>query len=187
VSQISIKPPVNQAATEQAAVWPMTIGVLGITFSTFGIMGGCVTIAAPWIIRAFAEKMPEKDRATLTMFDQWTSWIVIDAVAWLVLSIAMVIACINLMRHRGSSRSLILIWAILKIGYSLGDSVLSYVMATSAFSQSENASPAPGGFLGLVGISGAVLNFLFYAALPVVMIIWFSRTKIKSEMATWPK
>jgi hypothetical protein len=174
-------------APAQPSIWPVVLSVIGLSFSAFGALGGCITASTPWLLDAISKMMPAEDRGDLAVVEQWQWWIVADALVWLLLSIAMIVACLKLIKRRPSSRAWIMCWAWLKIAYSIGDSVLSYAMAAWAVEHSEDMADAPAGFLGIVGIGGAALNFAFYAALPVFMLIWFSRRKIKNEMAGWAR
>ena len=35
------------------------------------------------------------------------------------------------------------------------------------------------------GLAGAIVSLLFYWALPVFVLIWFSRSRIRAETAGW--
>ena len=183
-------PPMKQGAIPaQPSVWPTAIGVIGIIFASFAILGGCWGGISPWIMEAFTQALPEAQQDTMSAMAQWKLWIIVSSVIGVAFGVLLLIGSLRLLSRRQSSRGLIMIWAVLKIFvYAVGSSILSFVMTQAALSQDDpNTAQLPKGFLEWMGPIGAVFNFLWYSALPVFMLIWFSRPKIKAEMQHWAR
>ncbi|NNF44738.1 MAG: hypothetical protein HKO59_05770, partial [Phycisphaerales bacterium] len=79
-------------------------------------------------------------------------------------------------------------WAITKIVFVVANSSVGYLVNRAQF---EAMMDDPGmasmgsGFFSAIGIVGVVFGLLWGWALPVFLLIWFGRPKVKQEMATW--
>ena len=85
------------------------------------------------------------------------------------------------------------IWSIGKILYAVPAAIIGYLMNVAMFEAMQEAAgsspaPMPAGFFGVLqklGAAGAVLGLLWFWALPVFLLVWFSRSRIRDEVAGW--
>jgi hypothetical protein len=96
-----------------------------------------------------------------------------------------------LVRRRAVARTLCMSWAGIKIIFAIVNTIVSFMMQPG---QIQSAPPQGAAAIttsmqtmeGPIVIFFQLINLAWALALPVFMLIWFNRTKIKDEVATWP-
>ena len=138
----------------------------------------------------------EIDAVTTAQMDvvkQYMAFSVAANVIASCLAVVLLIAGIGLLRRRNWSAKAHIGWAIARLVFAIPHSGLSYVMNRDMWAAMEKAAaesgdPVPAGLAALMasaGIIGVIITFAIAATWPVFILIWFSRAKIKDEVAMW--
>ncbi len=189
-----LTPPTDGGAIPpKPASWPTVIGVIAIIFGSLATLGGCFGLVSSLFLDQFMSLVPQGEAEEMTSaLDGLKPALIISGALTMVLAIVVLIGGIGLLRRRAWGRSTCLTWAGLKIVLVVGNSVLSYIVQQSQFqamAEDLNMAGSMPGFLPALmqamGVVGLVVGLLWGWALPVFMLIWFSRRKIKAEIAQW--
>lgn len=174
------------------SAWPTVIGIIAIVFGVGGSLLGIFGLLSPIINKAIAQNMPTSQQTMLDSMAPPPLWAIVNSLITLGLAVLLLVAGITLMRRVASGRGLCRTWAVLKILLVTVNAVIGYFMATQmadAMTQMQQQNPAmqgaPAGFMqGMAGI-GVCVGLVWGWALPIFMLIWFSRARIKEETASW--
>ncbi len=172
------------AAKEPQAGWPGVIGIIAIVFGSLGALLGAWSFASlvflPWLMElagtGFGLPPPEHMR-TQAIFGGVTA---------VPLGLLLLFAGIATLRRRRRCVRLGVIWAMLKIPVVVAGAAVAVGMQRAQFD--SIAAQAPGmavPFTGTVIVFTVVLQIILGWSLPVFLLIWFSRRRIKDETAVW--
>ncbi len=183
-----VAPPTQPGALappQRPANWPTAIGTIAIVFGTLGILGGLLGALSPVTIAIFSEFMLPGQEEGL---QQSMAWSVAYGIGGMIIAILLLIGGIRLRARRRQAVVLIRIWAIVKILLSAGGSVIGYqsVQLQMEAIQNDPSSPIMNtGIMGTFGMVGMVVGLLWACVLPVFMLVWFARGKIRREAESW--
>ena len=200
-SHVMTAPPsVPGAMPTSTSAWPTVIGVLMTVLSSLGmLMYGCGAIwNAIW--PAISAKISQTTaggnktfEAQLEVMRHYLPWNIVNAIVMVGLSAMLLMTGIGLLRRRRWSMRIGITWAVTRILWAVPASWVGYLIAIETFETMEKAAadagqPMPAGINGMLhafGVGGIVLGALFVSALPAFVLIWFSRSKIRNEVAQW--
>lgn len=169
--------------------WPKVVGVIAIIFGILGTLGGAWGFFALLLIQRMKSTLPPETVVGLKAIEDWKGWTMFTSGLAAVLGVFLLVGGIRLVKRRYRAVGTIMTWAILKILLVAGSTYLSYMIQQQQLQiMSEQASGAgamPAGFVGTVSAISAAISIVWGWALPVFMLIWFSRGKIKEEVAGW--
>ena len=123
-------------------------------------------------------------RQGMKLFPDWyQDYTTVAGVIGMGVGVVMLAAGLATLRRRPSGRVLHLVYAALTcIQIAVGLVVL--IMAIPEVQASGSSDPAArAGLVG--GLIGDILGTIFGAVYPVFILIWFSRRKIRDEVAKW--
>ncbi len=192
-------PPPLPPSAPPVGKWPVVVGTLAIVFGTGGLLQSLTSPLGTFVLRTqmegFAEQGADQGKidAYLAEYARFvsTSSIALGAVALLLL-----VGGILLLRRRRLSVPLLQAWAVLKIvvgGYFLFRATAMTRQQMALLFESTLPAGGPGGpetaMLGqitswTVGLSLG-MGFLWLAAFPVFLIVWFNRRRIQQQIAAW--
>ena len=181
--------PVTYAPPAQRSSWPTVLGIIAIVLGALGILGGLWGLISPMVMKAAWANAPAPNQAMLDAIEPWRGWVVLCALVTIVLAIALLVSGIGLVRRRTWARPLCQTWAVFKILYVLASSGLGYQMARASYDTASQQSPnlpALGPtFAQSMAAVGVCVGIVWSCALPVFLLIWLSRARIKAEIAEW--
>lgn len=187
---------------EPPSQWPKVIGVVAVVFGVLGSIGGlCAGVAALSTdimkkLISMAPQQPGVDQtAQLDVAAQYQGLSLLNAFVTLSIAVLLIFGGAQLLKRQMASRTTLLIWAVAKVVAVAGGSALAYViqqkqmdLAIQQMNASGGATPMPAaGIMKLIGIASIGFAVLWGWALPVFLLIWFNRRKIKDEVAGWAK
>ena len=187
-------PPTDAGAIPpRKTTWPMVIGIIATILGSLATLGGCFGIVSSLFIDQFMSLVPQGEAEEMTSALQGLKpAMIIVASLTMVLAIVLLIGGIGLLRRCGWGRRTCMTWAGLKMVLVVGNSVLSYMVQQAQFqamAEDPNMAGNMPGFLPALmqamGVVGLVIGLLWGWALPIFIFIWFSRRKIKAEIAQW--
>jgi len=171
------------------SAWPTVIGVICIVLASLGLLCyGCnsaSTILQPMVIAAMpADQRPPTPQGAQLVYQ------VIALCASFLLSIWLLIAGIGLCRRRSWSRAWCLGWAWLKILLSVVSTAVGFLFAGALAQQvNDQLARQPGGapftLTKEIFIVFFIITLVWNLIWPVFIIGWFSRARVKEEVAAW--
>jgi hypothetical protein len=169
--------------------WPTVIGIIAIIFGALGALGGLWGLVAPAVMRRSLANVPGVDQTSLDIMHNWQSWTVTASLLGAILAIVLLVFGIGLMGRKRWSRATGLTWAGLKMALVIATSVVASIIQRETFarmSQQSTSMPAmPVNMADTMAGFTLVFGLLWGWALPVFVLIWFSRRKIKDAVAAW--
>lgn len=183
-------PPLDMAPlAKPPSNWPKVLGILMIVFGSLGALGNCWGVAVPFVMPFFRNMMPKGQPDVFEIFDDWQIWIVGNAVISLVLSTLLIILGVGLLKRRHWTVGICPYWSIVKILVVISEATLQYKMNVDQMQTISQQTPGmPGinpGVSSAIGIFSFVVTLLWGCTLPVFLLIWFKRSKIRTETAAW--
>jgi hypothetical protein len=179
--------------TQSETLWPRVIGIIAIVFGGFGLVCSGWGMFGVAIAKAMLKNVPNQGGQVeqIEAMDRMQPWVVGSSLVALFVAILLLVAGIMLVRRRAVARTLCMSWAGIKIIFAIVNTIVSFMMQPG---QIQSAPPQGAAAIttsmqtmeGPIVIFFQLINLAWALALPVFMLIWFNRTKIKDEVATWP-
>ena len=188
--------PGSRAFRRKESPWPTVLGILAMIFGGFGVLQAAwgiimtITIAlggnAPFMSSA-GPGAPDPAVFNAAMRQHTTQNILANSGIFIA-AVLLLIAAIALVRRSPKARPLMLGWALLKIVVGIFSAWVGAMAQRSTF-QAMSAQPGMAAMPGALGpmMENFTLLFasLWYAALPVFMLIWFNLGFVRREIAAW--
>jgi hypothetical protein len=172
----------------QASNWPKVIGIIAIIFGAGGVLASIFGLLAPLLNDKLMEILPAEDRAALESQPDPTALMNALTVLQLALGVVLIVAGAKLIARRVSGPRLARTWASIKAVIVVVLAIVTYPAAKQAAEQAakiQNQQSLPQSMQDTIIIFGLIIGLIWSLALPVFMLIWFSRGKIKHEVAEW--
>jgi hypothetical protein len=191
-------------AQKPQRVWPSVIGVIMIIFGAGGVLSTCIGgvfyASLPGILtmlRKAVEKSPGQGmEPTIAQFEVMAQWrIPIIAISALLFIIALILLWggIKVLKRQRSGVALSVTWAISKIVVTVPGVWINHRMTVEMFqamgeASETSAGPQMAGLFGMMeglGAIGTGFSVLWGWSLPVFVLIWFARRKVRDEVRGW--
>ena len=183
------------ATPKRPTNWPMVIGTIAIVCGSGGILVGLWTAAAPLVIRLFESAIGQGQPAAVfhmqvDAMQPWHPWTVASSLVATAIASLLLIGGIRLTKRRRSTMRLLKLWAVMKIPFVVITTIAALLMQERQFEimsqpSSGIATPFGGEFVSVMIVVGLVFGLAWGWALPVFLLIWLRRGKIKDEVAGW--
>ncbi len=173
------------AAPQRPANWPTVIGTIAIVFGCLGSLQGVLGALSPLTTSLFS---PFMIKGQAEVIQQTAVWNVASSLVGLVIAVLLLIGGIRITRKQLRAVLLLQCWAIAKILFALVATVVGYRSAQlqlEVVQNDPNVANFGAGFFSVFGAIGMIIGALWLCALPVFILVWFSRNKIKCEVAGW--
>jgi hypothetical protein len=171
---------------EPQTKWPTVIGIIAIVFGVIGALFGFCGIFGALMPGAFQAFQPQE---AMEVTQKWAIWSGVNSLVSAAVAVLLLIAGIRLMKRHPGAPGLCRTWAVIKMVVALAVITIGWFVQQdmmASMSQARNiAQPMPDEMMRVMMFVGLVFSLLWAWALPVFMLIWFSRPKIKSEVTTW--
>jgi len=187
-SQNMAPPPTAPAAPTDQSKWPTVIGVIAIVLGAGAGLMGCAGLAMLPFYGQIMEGMGTIDPRLIEAQRESMPITVPLGILTALAAFLLLFAGIATLCRRVSCRRLSLIWAPIKIVLTLANSVASYSPMVTSFELGGGARGATGIPTDAAQVIVAiivVITVLWGWALPVFMLIWFSRGHIREEVDSW--
>ncbi|MEX2218940.1 MAG: hypothetical protein WD749_09290 [Phycisphaerales bacterium] len=195
--QTRMAPPIDSAMPPPPSgptTWPMVIGIIAIVLGSLGLLSSCAGIAGPLFVKfaaAMAEEggAKESEMVALRGIEQYMGLLILDSILGLVAAALLLVAGIGLLKRTAWSPRAMVIWAIGKIPLVVFATVVGYLVNQAQFEAMANdpqqKTPVPAGLMEAIAAGSAVFTFIFGIALPIFVLVWFTRAKVRAETAGW--
>ena len=181
--------PGRHAPLERPSVWPTVLGVIAIVLGVLAVLGGLVGMIIIPVLGWLASSIPGDAVAAFRGMIEWRGALLVLYGGYVVLGALLAWGGMELTRREARGVTLLRWWAWLKILYAVASVP---VTAGMQIAQLEGVREAASGDLPLsddvmtiMAIGGAVLGALWYAVLPVFVLVWFGRGRIRQEVSDW--
>lgn len=181
-------PPTQPGALgTRPSTWPTVIAVLCIIWAVLGLFGSVWSLLAPLFYDLMASILPQGQSGMEAMKQHVAETVAIGA-AGVVLGTLLLVGGAGLLRRRHWSRVLLTWWSVVKIVVAMGESWVTYLMQREQMQitlQQQAGPKPPAVFFDAIAIVTLVMTFLFTAAFPVFLLIWFRVGRFRSEVDSW--
>jgi len=178
--------------------WPTPIGIIAIVFGGAAALASVIGIFTNSAMSGLLSELGvDKD----FMERHWAAATLMPILAAVLGTLLLISGILLIMRRRVAS-SLMLVWAVAKIAFVIVQAPLNMAMqkemmprmmeqqkkiieASSKGSGQKIEAPDMSGIMDVAAGVGAVVGVVWGMALPVFLLIWFSRRKIREDMASW--
>lgn len=169
------------------STWPTVIGVIAIVFGAGGILFSLLGLASIVFMEKLIESVDEEQAEMMQAAQGNAGWSIVLTLLGFTLAVMLLAGGIGVAKRRLWGVKVCRIWAILRIIHVLFGTVLGYIAYQKAletmYQQSSGATPmTPPPIFALLGVC---FELVWGMALPVFMLIWFSRSRIKEEIKGW--
>lgn len=177
--------------------WPTVLGVLSLILGALGALNALWTIlwavAGPIILEALNQTNNPQVAQSLQSTRDNAGLFAINGFLSLILGCLLAFAGLRLNQRRQSGVRYSVLWAWLKIAFSIFATGVGAYIGLSQLGATQQQMAAQGvpkfaaSFVGPTVIASMVLSFVWFMAYPVFTLIWFRRAGVRQTVATWPK
>lgn len=161
--------------------WPKVLGVISIILGVLGALGAVWGVVGMTVMSGFMQSAPPE---VLAQLEQMKGWTIAASILSFPVCLLLLATGIGLVSRRQWSITTAKIWAVLKmllVVFSMG---MTWQMQGASF-RSNPAMAGGGNMVTVIQAVSMIFGLAWGWALPVFMLIWLSRTKIKTETAAW--
>ena len=161
--------------------WPRVLGIIGIVMGVYGIATSLLGV-----LRLPERMMAGPPTASMpsAVPEGLQPWMRSLGAASMLLAALLLAASIGLLCRRGWSVRALLLWAGMKAGLVVVSTVL-IAQIVAAGMPTQAGPPMSPWMMNVVLVAGSCVGLPIGLAIPVFTLIWFSRRKIKDEVANW--
>ncbi|MFH1419468.1 MAG: hypothetical protein ABII12_14425 [Planctomycetota bacterium] len=186
----TVPPPMTASAANRGGGWATAIGIIAIILGALNILQGCSGAVSPLLMGGFARMAPVGQPTGMEGMLTWQAWTIPLSILGLCLGILLLVVGIGILKRRRWAVRAGFYWAMLKVPFALASSILGYLVQQDTFEaiQQQGGAAMPpmgGGFFAAMGAFTVVFGLVWGWALPVFLIVWLSRQRIKAEVACW--
>lgn len=200
----------DEQASEQAPVsrnpvvkttWPKTIGIVTLLFGVLGGLKGAGSILSSF----FSEMLAKASNLPPEFYDKWRPFMLGSGAGEICLGIFLFLGGFMLLYRKRFAVVILVLWALMKMLFGVVGTFFNYLMQKEQLplmlEQQRKAMQKAGGAGGGAGteqvaemvtsmtqvISTVMLfaGLIWVMVLPLFILIWFIRPKIRRELATW--
>jgi len=165
-------------------VWPTVIGVIAAVLGSLDVLGGIWAALTPVLLKRLLANVAADPN--MPQFN--AQWAVISGVVAIALGVFLIIVGAGIAKRAPWSPKAARTWSIVKIVYALASVIIGFSMQQQvASATTTTAGPGmtmmiqPSDFM----VWGMCFGLVWGWALPVFLLIWFSRPSVKQQVSTW--
>lgn len=177
-----------QPAAPRPSSWPTVLGVIAIVLGALAVVGAVWQLVMPFVLGTFLDSLSAGQTADPFAI-QRNPWMLVIQVIGLILAGVLIAIGVMLLQRRRRARRLGLAWAgidIIHVFVGVGTGYLLQQAQWAQQQQSGTGTAAIDSSEQIGALIGLGIGLIFGCALPVFMLIWLKRPKIKDEMMQWP-
>jgi len=191
---------VAAAPVTRPSSWPKTLGIIAMVFGVLGALSSLTAILSsffPGFLAKMSQLPPD-------FYDKWSFYLLSSGLATLFLGALLFFGGLFLTLRKPLASKMISSWAVLKMVLGVVGNYFAYQMqqeqiplmlenqkklmekaSPEAAAQAEQMVGMVSGITEIATVVGMVLGMAWLMVLPVFMLIWFIRPKIRKEMVGW--
>ncbi len=183
--------------------WPAVLGIMCLVYGILITIVACFSLAAPFIMSAFARLLPPESAAMMGMM-QPPRIVVLNSIYYvpaLFINAWLAVLGLKLYHKLPAAPARMRLWSFIKIGLELMCGAITFVVTlevmrhqnefiTQQMSTAPGAPPPPNfmasnWFVYSSATFGTLWSLFLGLALPVFLLIWFRRQSVRAYVATW--
>lgn len=173
----------------QQPSWHIPIGIICIILGGLGVLGGCFGVIGAPLMSAFEEELASSGIAhEFGYAEEMTPLTMAMSVVALLVALMLLFVGIGIVQRRKSVVSSARAWAVIKMVLVVANVLVQYTLMgdqMDAMVADANALIS-GSTFRIIFIAGSVVGVAWGWALPIFLLVWFSRDKIRAQVADWP-
>ena len=181
--------PIGVPAPARPSTWPTAVGIVAIVFGVLGTLGACSSAMAPALMNLLKDNVPPQQMQGMEAMGEWRGYMLALAVPTLVLALMLLALGVGILKRSRRAAKGVWAWAALKIILVVFSAYLGYMMQQAQFEAMRQAPAGPGGpppgFVDFFSRASLAFGIIWGWALPVFLLVWFNRRKIRTEVAQW--
>jgi len=193
----SSPPPISPHREERSGPrWPRTVGIIAIVFAILGLFQALVGLVSLFLTRQQMGGLASGDvdpKQIDEYLDDFSSLTYLGAIVYALLGAILLIGGILLLKRRRDASTILQAWSVLKLvagGFLLFRHTSLTRVQMDIMTQSGAFGPGSGSDLvdRVTSISiwaGFAFGVLWLAALPVFLLIWLNRARIRADIRSW--
>ena len=180
------QPPPPPTPGRRTSNWPRVIGVISIALGALAVLGAAVGLA----MQAISAAVGRGRTPFFAMPESMAAWNAISNVIGIGFGVLLLAAGVMLLKRRPVARTMHLVYVPCAIVMDLIGTILMLASIDEFVELMGRDMPGrtPAEFEAMMRAAiaaGAVIGGLIGLIYPVFLLIWFSRGKIRQEMAAW--
>ena len=182
-----VAPPMQPGIPMMAAPqskWPTVIGIIAIIWAAIGLLGGVCGLGGIFMARTMPTNFPGAPGMSMGM----NPLMLTGAALGIILRAVLLTLGIGLLKRRFWAPKWIRTWAVVEMLSSVLIVIVTHFAQQQQFAamaRQPGMQQMPPEFFQGIAIFSIGCGLLLAWALPAFVLIWFSRDKIKEEVATW--
>ena len=175
--------------------WNRTVGVIALIFGILGFLGALIAPVSLRFTKIMMKTFEEQGADSADVADyieKLSSLSMMSTIALAILGIMLAVGGIFLMKTKRLGSPLLKIWAVLKIVFGIFVNYKNYGLTqqqmeiqTSVGGMDPTAAEMTESITNIAVLVGMIFGTLWVIALPVFLLIWLNRSKIKTDISTW--
>lgn len=182
--------PGDFTASQAISLWPTAIGIIAIVFGALAVLGELAGWAAVFLLDTFPSAVPQTQATAMEAVNQLGFWAVANSLLCMGAAALLVAVGVGLLKRRQWGVRTGRVWACFKIMLVPADAAVTYplvkVQCEAAFRQMSGIPGMPTQTTELMTFGAVAWVLVWGWALPVFLLIWLARRKIKAETSAWP-
>jgi hypothetical protein len=198
-------PPTEPVPIQRVAIgssWPGVVGSIALVFGVLGILQGVMGIVGSVVmgfVASMANAAPSPSggpnaMAGVAMMEQYRWWMIASALIGAAIAGVLLTGGIGMLRRRAGCAVVLMAWAALKMVWGLvttgvGVMIQREQMQAMQAQMAQQSQPMPAAMMtGMsegIMLASLVFGLAWAWALPVFMLVWMNRPKIKAEVRAW--
>jgi len=166
--------------------WPKAIGVICIVVGALGVLMTILGIVSQSLMSKFIEMAPPEQvdelKRAIEAAEPWKPWTYTLSAISAALAVMLIVGGVRLTRRRASAAGLLQMYAVLRMGIVAAVGVITYKIQQSALAGN---SDVPASAAQALAVGQSLFAIAWGWALPIFLLIWFARRRIKDEVRGW--
>jgi hypothetical protein len=185
-------------APQRNSTWPVVLGIVALVFGVAGFLGNLWGTVATSVAEGLVSSMTgqlsgQEEEVVGVVFEitrSWRVWTIGVALIGALVSAMLLVGGILLLLRRAAAAPLLKLWAVARmvmviVGGYVGLQVQRETMAAMHELMGAEMGQIPPGLVAATTAFGMMFGIVFGWALPVFVLVWFARQKIKDEVDGW--
>lgn len=181
----TIPPAFDMGEMPPTAKWPKNLGIIAIVLGACGSLAGMcavgsIALSSKFLSMAAGQQSGRGGPSTehmMAVIEKFKGPMIAQAIVASLVALILLYAGILLIKRRPNAVSVVKLWAVIKTLISIFGTVVGYYYGLE-LSKTEGSST-------IFHMVTTVLGFVWAMALPIFMFIWFARSSVREEVASW--
>jgi hypothetical protein len=168
-------------------VWPNVLGTCSTVLGALALLYGAWGIVGALIFEGITGLAATNDEKVIAVMKELAPYTITSSAGGALLGAVHLTGGILLLRRRRRAVPVLVTWSMLKIAYAgfaawVGYATQERVLGALA---PAGAGAPPLAFARLLAVGTGVVTLLWLWAYPCVLLLWFSRDRVKAKVQEW--